>query len=101
MGLWIIPLTSVCYLYLQKEGDKFLETAQKHGIPLSALPVHLGGEHAGRPLNCSFKPSVADTPLPAPKTKEAAVAEADNVVCAPVEISVPTLTTAEVMITTS
>lgn len=85
-------------LYLQKEGDKFLETAQKHGIPLSALPVHLGGEHVGRPLNCSFKPSVADTPLPAPKTKEVAVAEADNVY-APVETSLPTTT--DVMIITS
>lgn len=50
-----------------KEGDKFLETAQKHGIPLDSLPSYLGGNHTGRPMNSTFKPSVADTPLPVPQ----------------------------------
>lgn len=49
-----------------KEGDKFLETAQNHGIPLSSLPVYLGGGHPGRAMNNTFKPSIPDTPLPVP-----------------------------------
>uniref|UniRef100_K3WSE6 CRAL-TRIO domain-containing protein n=1 Tax=Globisporangium ultimum (strain ATCC 200006 / CBS 805.95 / DAOM BR144) TaxID=431595 RepID=K3WSE6_GLOUD len=49
-----------------KEGDKFLEAAQSHDIPLESIPVYLGGGHHGRAMNNTFKPSVADTPLPVP-----------------------------------
>lgn len=48
----------------QKDAGNFLETAQKHGIPLTSLPSYLGGSHPGRPMNSTFRPSMSDTPLP-------------------------------------
>lgn len=56
----------ICFRYCheQKDGDKFLEEALKHGIPRESLPSYLGGSHPGRPMNNTFRPSVADTPHP-------------------------------------
>lgn len=65
----MLTSSDVLYGNEQKEGDKFLETAQNHGIPLESLPAYLGGGHPGRPMNNTFKPSVADAPLPAPQQK--------------------------------
>lgn len=66
---WRIKWTVVWYQMLilmleQKDNQGFLDAAQKHGIPLSSLPSYLGGTHHGRPMNSTFRPSVADTPLP-------------------------------------
>jgi hypothetical protein len=47
-----------------KESDKVLQIFQSHGIPIESVPSFMGGQHPGRPLNSTFKPSVPDTPLP-------------------------------------
>ncbi|TMW69192.1 hypothetical protein Poli38472_001348 [Pythium oligandrum] len=74
-GAWKIISTFVepetrAKIQVLKEGEKFLDIAQKHGIPLESIPACLGGKHPGRSMNSTFKPSVADTPLPVPTPSE-------------------------------
>lgn len=48
----------------QKDSSKFLAVAKTHGISPDALPAFAGGSHPGKPVDDSFRPSVADTPPP-------------------------------------
>jgi len=69
----------------QKDSPGFLEAAQKHGIPLTALPSYLGGSHPGRPMNSTFRPSDPDTPLPIAAASTAILTATEHVVPAEVQ----------------
>jgi hypothetical protein len=61
---------------MQKDMKAFLEVAQNHGIPLSALPSYMGGSHPGRVMNNTFAVSEPDTPLPVPAVATTVVEKA-------------------------
>jgi hypothetical protein len=52
-------------IQILKESDPILQIFQTHGLPPASIPTYLGGQHAGRAMNNTFKPSIPDTPMPA------------------------------------
>ncbi|DBA01766.1 TPA: hypothetical protein N0F65_010176 [Lagenidium giganteum] len=53
-------------IVVMKDTAAFMKEIQSKGVTLDALPMYLGGEHRGRAMNNTFKPSIPDIPPPVP-----------------------------------